>query len=101
MINSFEIGFDDTLGNSLKKYFEDRTIKHYCKRCKKETRHGQEDLGVMVSSSILSFSLKRFDDRADKNRDRFMYPICIEFMGQFSEDYQPYYELFAVIANRG
>ena len=35
MINSFEIGFDDTLGNSLKKYFEDRTIKHYCKRCKR------------------------------------------------------------------
>lgn len=66
MINSYEIGFDDTLGNSLKKYFEDRIVKHYCKRCKKWTDHEQEDMGVMVSSSILSFSLKRFDDNVDR-----------------------------------
>lgn len=101
MINSYEIGFDDNLGNSLKSFFKDKLVYHYCSRCKRKTKHQQEDLGVMVSPNILSFSLKRFDEKAEVCSDRFSYPIRIEFMGNFSEDYQPSYELFAVIANRG
>jgi len=55
---------------------------------------------MMISSSILSFSIQRFDP-VDRKKDIFRYPQKISFMGSFSTDYEPEYELFAVIANRG
>lgn len=99
-INSFEIEFNNSLGEALTKYFEDKQVLNFCEKCCRETKHEQEDLELMISSTILSFSLPRFND-LERNKARFCYPKVIEFMNRFSSDYQPSYELFAVIANRG
>lgn len=57
-------------------------------------------MSLVVSPAILSFAVKRYND-TKKNNCSFRYPILIDFMDKFSNQYQPNYELFAVVANRG
>ena len=99
-INTIALPFRDNLGAALTEYFEDKEFQQKCKKCGKKTTHYREDISLMVPSSILSFSLPRFN-LIDRNQKSFRYPIKIDFMSQFSSEYQPSYELFAVIANRG
>ena len=54
----------------------------------------------MVSSSILTFKLPRIE-LIDREDFFFNYPSKIDYMNKYSNQYQPVYELFAVIAFRG
>ena len=57
-------------------------------------------MSLVVSPAILSFTVTRYND-IERDNSSFRYPILIDFMDQFSNQYQPNYELFAVVANRG
>ena len=74
---------------------------HFCEKCQKKTKHDQEDLEIMVSPPVLAFSLPRFPEDIEIDDYFFNYPKEINFMNRYSKQYQPVYELFAVIAFRG
>ena len=57
-------------------------------------------MSLVVSPAILSFTVTRYNGIVRKNSS-FRYPILIDFMDKFSKQYQPNYELFAVVVNRG
>ena len=90
----------ESLGASILDYFNDKRIKLKCKKCGTLTSHEEEEKSLMISSTVLSFSIQRFDT-IDRKEDKFNYPQRINFMGNFSSEYQPTYELFAIIVNRG
>lgn len=95
-----ELDLEDSFGTALNNYFADRNVKSYCEVCGKETTHELDDRKMVVMSNILSFSVPRFDV-IDRYTDKFNYPRRIEHMNQYSSEFVPNYELFAVIANRG
>lgn len=54
----------------------------------------------MISSPILTFVLPRIEN-IERNDFFFKYPSEIDYMNKYSNQYQPVYELIAVIAFRG